>query len=280
MSLLRFAFCLAAITTFGQTIIATANATTPSAKPTVVASVTPAPLTATVETASVATAPATSDKASESSAPNAGENSNPLAAAVAAPKPAPPSITLMAKIDLTTQTASIAAHGKTIHTWKISSGTEEFATPRGMFRPEWMAKMWFSKKYDDAPMPHAVFFKDGAAMHATQATHALGRPASHGCVRLAPANATTFYGLVQKHGQAHTRIHVFGTPNYAPKVAQKAAPAPSQRNSAFAPQYRQAVSGPAYGYYQQPQKQTYLLDGLFGSSQPQPRPLPYQARMR
>jgi L,D-transpeptidase catalytic domain len=111
--------------------------------------------------------------------------------------------------------------------WKISSGvSDEFATPRGLFKPEWTAKMWYSKKYDDAPMPHAVFFKGGAAIHATQAVGRLGTPASHGCVRLAPGNAATFYGLVQRHGMAHTQIHVFGTPNYPQYVASRSSATP------------------------------------------------------
>ncbi len=136
---------------------------------------------------------------------------------VAPPKPA---ITLQAKIDLGRQTLTVSEHGKMVGSWKISSGVSaEFATPRGVFAPEWMSKMWYSKKYDDAPMPHAVFFKGGAAIHATQAVGRLGTPASHGCVRLAPGNAETFYKLVQRHGISHTQISVFGNPAYPTYVA-------------------------------------------------------------
>ena len=137
-------------------------------------------------------------------------------AAEAAPsKPTPPpAITLVVKIDLTNQRLTVSEGGKVKYTWSISSGAEGFNTPVGTFQPEWMSKLWFSKKYDNAPMPHAVFFKNGAAIHATQATGSLGRPASHGCVRLAPANAAIFYGLVQRHGLVHTRIAVSGTPRH------------------------------------------------------------------
>ena len=147
----------------------------------------------------------------------------PFAVAVAVPAvptvPAKPSITLQAKADLAQQTLTVSERGRVIAIWKISSGVADHATPRGVFQPEWTAKMWYSHKYDNAPMPHAVFFKDGAAIHATQATGALGRAASHGCVRLAPANAETFYKLVQKHGLARTRISVFGAPQYQQPVA-------------------------------------------------------------
>jgi hypothetical protein len=82
--------------------------------------------------------------------------------------------------------------------------------------------MWFSKKYDNAPMPHSVFFSGGVALHATQATGMLGHPASHGCIRQSPANAATLYKLVAKHGNASTRITVHGTPrDTEPKVARR-----------------------------------------------------------
>jgi lipoprotein-anchoring transpeptidase ErfK/SrfK len=195
------------------------------------------PMAVATEAAPTVTAPATPD------APK------PVVAAAVKLVPAPkPVITLQANVDLTRQTLVVMDRGKTVGTWKISSGvSEEFATPRGAFQPEWSAKMWYSRKYDDAPMPHAVFFKSGAAIHATQSVGALGRPASHGCVRLAPTNAETFYNLVQRHGLSHTRIHVYGTPNYPrPMVAQKPASTPRQLASpGFGTTYR-AASGASY----------------------------------
>ena len=137
----------------------------------------------------------------------------------AAPKPIV--ITLHADINLTTQQMTVTSAGKTLHVWPISSGVRDHATPTGTFKPAWMAKMWFSKQYDDAPMPHSVFFNGGIATHATQSTGRLGSPASHGCVRLAPAAAATFYGLVQKHGLSSTRIVVRGTPKFRDEVAAR-----------------------------------------------------------
>lgn len=193
--------------------------------------------------AAMSPAPATVDERGKLVEPPAAASAAPPA--IAKPKPA---VTLSAKIDLTSQTVTISEHGKQIHTWKISSGTREFQTPTGTFRPQWMAKMWFSKKYDDAPMPNSVFFKDGVALHATQATHALGRPASHGCVRLAPANAETFYRLVQKHGMAQTQINVSGTPKFGPAVAKSAPPAPGETYAA-AQRLRASRTATAGGYY-------------------------------
>ena len=69
-----------------------------------------------------------------------------------------------------------------------------------------MHEMWYSKKYDNAPMPHSVFFTGGYAVHATPHVKNLGRPASHGCIRLHPTNAEQFYTLVKVFGQQNTRI--------------------------------------------------------------------------
>jgi lipoprotein-anchoring transpeptidase ErfK/SrfK len=133
------------------------------------------------------------------------------AAKPAAPPPAP-NYTLVARVDLTKQRMTVSVDGAVRHTWAISSGKAGFGTPRGTFRVQWMARMWHSRKYDLAPMPHSVFFHGGVAIHGTGVTHLLGHPASHGCVRLAYANAATFYALVKKHGVASTQVIVTGTP--------------------------------------------------------------------
>ena len=130
--------------------------------------------------------------------------------------------TLTAEIDLTKQRIMVSEDGDLKYTWPISSGAEEFPTPRGTFHPQWVAKMWYSKKYDNAPMPNAVFINGGVAIHATYATGMLGRPASHGCIRLAPANAATFYNLVNKHGLKMTKVSIYGTPKWrVPAVASR-----------------------------------------------------------
>ena len=69
-----------------------------------------------------------------------------------------------------------------------------------------MHKMWYSRKYDNSPMPHSIFFYGGYAIHGTNHVKSLGRPASHGCIRLHPSNAQTLYQLVQAHGRRNTRI--------------------------------------------------------------------------
>lgn len=132
------------------------------------------------------------------------------AAAPAKPKPKPSAPIVVANVNLTTQKMTVSVNGKLQHTWAISSGLPAYPTPRGKFTATWMSKMHYSKQYDDAPMPHSVFFKDGAAIHGTSSIRQLGRPASHGCVRLAPGNAATFYNLVSRHGIINTRVIVHG----------------------------------------------------------------------
>jgi lipoprotein-anchoring transpeptidase ErfK/SrfK len=118
--------------------------------------------------------------------------------------------TLILEADLATQRLTVREGGQVLHEWPISSGRAGFGTPRGTFRPTWMAKSWFSRKYDNAPMPHAVFFNGGIAFHGTTSISMLGRPASHGCVRLAPANAARLYQLVRTHGLTRTQVVVHG----------------------------------------------------------------------
>jgi lipoprotein-anchoring transpeptidase ErfK/SrfK len=97
---------------------------------------------------------------------------------------------------------------KKTYAWRVSTGRDGFETPTGDFKPTRMAAEYYSRTYDNAPMPHAVFFTGGYAVHATEAVGRLGAPASHGCVRLAPENAATFFGLVETYGARNTTIRV------------------------------------------------------------------------
>lgn len=138
---------------------------------------------------------------------------------VVKPRPLPP--TLTASIDLAKQTMTVSVGGEPRYKWAISSGTSQFPTPTGNFYPQWTSRMWYSRKYDNAPMPNAVFINGGVAVHGTYHLASLGMPASHGCIRLAPANAKTFYNLVQHHGLQRTRVSVHGRPNYRDAVASR-----------------------------------------------------------
>ncbi|MCF3932774.1 L,D-transpeptidase [Acuticoccus sp. M5D2P5] len=116
--------------------------------------------------------------------------------------------TVIATIDLSTQTMYVSVGGRPAYTWAVSTGRKGYRTPTGNYRPTRMYKKYFSRKYDNSPMPYSIFFRGGYAIHGTYYTKRLGRPASHGCVRLHPNNARTLYDLVAKHGRGNTRIRV------------------------------------------------------------------------
>jgi hypothetical protein len=113
------------------------------------------------------------------------------------------------RVDLSTQRMHVETPDGERFNWAVSSGREGFRTIRGNFRPTRLEKTWYSRKYG-GNMPNAIFFRGGFAIHGTGAVGALGRPASHGCVRLHPANAAKLFALVKKHGTGSTRIAING----------------------------------------------------------------------
>ncbi|CAN7477404.1 L,D-transpeptidase [Mesorhizobium sp. LjNodule214] len=115
---------------------------------------------------------------------------------------------LVASIDISSQTMTVSRYGQVVYRWSVSTARRGYITPRGNYRPQWTARMWYSRKYDMSPMPYSVFFRGGYAIHGTGAVKYLGRPASHGCVRLHTSNAATFYSMVKEVGYGNTRIVV------------------------------------------------------------------------
>ncbi len=113
-----------------------------------------------------------------------------------------------AKVDISEQRMKVFVNGVHKHTFKVSTGGRGYITPTGSWKPTRMHKMWYSRKYDMTPMPHSIFFYRGYAVHATNAIRRLGRPASHGCVRLHPKNARKFFKLVLAAGRANTKITI------------------------------------------------------------------------
>ena len=113
-----------------------------------------------------------------------------------------------ARIDLSQQKMRVYQNGVVRHVWPISSGRKGYRTPTGNYRPTRMYKEYYSKKYYNSPMPYSIFFRGGYAIHGTNAVKHLGRPASHGCIRLHPKNARTLYNLVRRHGSGNASISI------------------------------------------------------------------------
>ncbi len=108
-------------------------------------------------------------------------------------------------VDLSSQTMRVHSTTGQSYVWPISSGREGHATPHGVFHPQRLYTMVHSAKYGNAPMPHSIFFYGQYAIHGTTAVGNLGNPASHGCIRLSPANASTLFAMVQSQ-RAQIRI--------------------------------------------------------------------------
>jgi lipoprotein-anchoring transpeptidase ErfK/SrfK len=123
--------------------------------------------------------------------------------------PALPPI-VVANVDISSQTMTVNVNGWYYGTWKVSTARKGYSTPKGSFRVGRMAREYYSKKYDNSPMPYSLFFLGGNAIHGTNHLRQLGMPASHGCVRLAPVNAAKLFELAQEYGAARTRINITG----------------------------------------------------------------------
>ena len=129
-----------------------------------------------------------------------------LAHGLAAPQTAEAGV--VAKVDLSEQRMRVYVNGRQAYSWPVSTGRKGYSTPTGTYSPKRMHRMWHSRKYNMSPMPYSIFFRGGYAVHGTNYVKALGRPASHGCVRLHTSNARRLYNLVKQHGARNARISI------------------------------------------------------------------------
>ena len=118
------------------------------------------------------------------------------------------SASVRVSIDISSQRMHVYVNGALRHVWKVSTGRRPYRTPTGSFRPQRLERSWYSRKYAGSPMPHSIFFLGGYAIHGTNYRRSLGRPASHGCVRLSRGNAARLFGLVRRYGPRRTRIAI------------------------------------------------------------------------
>ena len=114
--------------------------------------------------------------------------------------------TVVARVDISSQRMKVYVNGSLRHTWRVSTGRGGYATPTGSYSAKWLSRHHRSRKYNNAPMPYAIFFRGGYAVHGTNHISALGRRASHGCVRLHPRNASKLFSLVRRNGLRNSRV--------------------------------------------------------------------------
>lgn len=182
---------------------------------------------------------------------------------------------VLINVDKSSQQMTVSVDGTPRYQFTVSTGRPGLGTPSGTFHPQRMERTWFSKEYYNSPMPHAIFFHGGFAIHGSYEISQLGGPASHGCIRLHPDNAATLYGLVQQQGMEATTIVVAGEASarrpaqvesdYPPRVSGYGQPSygqPSYGQPGYGqPGYGQRGAQPPYqqspGYYYQQQPRSY-----------------------
>jgi lipoprotein-anchoring transpeptidase ErfK/SrfK len=116
--------------------------------------------------------------------------------------------TVLAKINLSSQSMQVYVNGEARYSWAVSTARPGYRTPTGTFKPTALVRYHRSTIYSGSPMPYSIFFLRGYAIHGSYETKYLGRPASHGCVRLHPSNAAALYSLVKRYGAGNTRIQI------------------------------------------------------------------------
>ena len=115
---------------------------------------------------------------------------------------------IVARINISSQRMDVFVDGIPRYAWRVSTARPGYRTPVGTFRPTGIFRYHASTIYSGSPMPYSIFFLRGYAIHGSYDTKYLGRPASHGCVRLHPANAAVLYSLVKQYGTGNTLIQI------------------------------------------------------------------------
>jgi len=210
---------------------------------------------------------------------------------------------IVVNIDKSAQQMTVSVDGEQRYVWPVSTGRHGYDTPNGTFKANRMDADHLSQEWDNAPMPHTIFFDmHGHAIHGFFDVKHLGMPVSHGCVRLSPDHAATLFDLVTAEGMSQTTVVVSGeTPANGTMVARRSGPAvdasgqPMQiapdYNGGYQPEPPQPYDARGYAQqryyqqqpqyqqpqYQQPQQQYYVQRQYYGQPQPyygQPQPPP------
>lgn len=115
---------------------------------------------------------------------------------------------VVARVSISEQVMHVYHHGKLVHEWPVSTARAGKITPTGDWRPQWLSRNHRSSRYNNAPMPFAIFYSGHYAIHGTDQISRLGAPASAGCVRLHPDHAQVLFDMVRAEGMEQTRVIV------------------------------------------------------------------------
>jgi hypothetical protein len=176
-----------------------------------------------------------------------------LAAALGVLLPTAAEASILITIDKNSQQMSVAVDGAERYTWPVSTGRPGYDTPSGSFKPNRMDADHYSQEWDNAPMPHAIFFDmDGHAIHGFFDVKHLGSAVSHGCVRLSPEHAATLFDLVKAEGMGETKVVVAGRTPGGDNVPVARAHLPINETVSSEPAQASPGYGQQPGYAQQP----------------------------
>ena len=159
---------------------------------------------------------------------------------------------VLVTVNKTAQELTVEIDGVPQYLWPVSTARWGYNTPNGTYRPQRLERQWYSRKYDWSPMPYSIFFAGGYAIHGSNEISRLGRPASHGCIRLHPKNAAVLFDLVKRNPGA-VRIDIIGgRPGAAPESRRQR----GSRTVEFRPRKRVVVDEPIMRRRVMPQHET------------------------
>jgi lipoprotein-anchoring transpeptidase ErfK/SrfK len=113
---------------------------------------------------------------------------------------------IQARVSVSSQTMKVYHEGRLLYTWPVSTAKSGKITPKGVYTPEFLSRHHRSSRYNNAPMPFAIFYDGHYAIHGTDQIKRLGAPASNGCVRLHPDNASILFSMVKAVGKRNMRV--------------------------------------------------------------------------
>lgn len=113
---------------------------------------------------------------------------------------------IVAHVSITSQVMKVYHEGRHLFTWPVSTAKAGKITPAGTYEPEFLSRHHRSRRYNNAPMPFAIFYDGNYAIHGTDQIKRLGGPASNGCVRLHPDNARILFEMVRAEGMENMRV--------------------------------------------------------------------------
>ena len=117
---------------------------------------------------------------------------------LSSPGPKKASSAIFININKAKQKMTVFVDGIEKYHWPVSTGRAGYSTPSGTYTATSMNEIWYSKEWDNSPMPHSIFFiKDGHAIHGSYEVKNLGKPVSHGCVRISPQKARLVLDLIK-----------------------------------------------------------------------------------